>query len=74
MPILVPGPPVSAILASPVPVLDDIELGVRAATYLAFENAPWAYKFWWMTNAWWWDEASGSWVAETRPEILALPL
>lgn len=60
--------------AGAIPPLAEAELGTRAASYLDIENSPWAYKFWWMTGAWWWDADTGTWVRETRPEILKFSL
>jgi len=52
--------------------LDVLELGQRAADYLGMENSNWAYKCWWMTNRWWWDADSRTFVEETRPEMLMM--
>jgi hypothetical protein len=36
------------------------EIGLRAAIYENVENSPWAYRMWWMTSRWWWNEDTGA--------------
>lgn len=50
--------------------LDEVELGYRVQASLAIENSSWAYKFYWMSPAYWWDEDSGTFIKETREEFL----
>jgi hypothetical protein len=34
------------------------------------ENSAWAYRMWFMTRRWWWDEQSRSFIEETRQWFL----
>jgi hypothetical protein len=40
------------------------EIGYRAALYETVENSTWAYRMWWMTSRWWWNEDTGSFAEE----------
>jgi len=53
-----------------IPEVMEIELGKRVTGYLDIENSTWAYKMWFGTTRWWWDEESRSFVEETRPHML----
>jgi len=46
------------------------ELGDRVMQYLVIEKSCWAYKMWFMTGQWWWNEDTRSFIKETRPEML----
>jgi hypothetical protein len=43
-----------------------IEIGLRAASFEHIEMSRWAYRTWFMSPRWWWDDDSGSFIAETR--------
>lgn len=54
----------------PLDRLRAIEIGERAASLERVENSTWAYRFIWMSPLWWWDEASESFIRESRPRFL----
>jgi hypothetical protein len=61
---------ISANINSHVSSALQIELGTRAFSYLDIENSAWAYRCWYATGRYWWDEDSGQFVEETRPDFL----